>query len=127
MFAKNITTETDKDGGEKLSVNGVDFSEISAFILALIIPSYVKRNFKFTQTYTVYDIFYECLYRYSHKRLENALSIASVACVFQIFLESEVFDDLLEHDSTLSKNREAYEQAKSEFLHIISKKRQETK
>ena len=116
-----MVTEKRPDGQEKEMIMGVEFAEISAFILALVIPSYVKRNMRFTPTFTTYDTFYECLYRYSHKRLEAALSIPSVACVFRIFLEGSTFENLLINDATLSKNRDAYEAAKSEFLEIINK------
>lgn len=73
-----------------------------------------------TKEYKTYDVFYECLYRYSHKRLEAALGIPSVACVFKIFLNGGVFQNLLLNDSTLSKNKEAYEEAKQEFLSIMN-------
>ena len=77
---------------------------------------------RFTPIFTTYDVFYEWLYRYSHKRLEAALSINSVAVVFKIFLEGSIFENLLINDSTLSKNTEAYISAKSEFLEIIQSK-----
>jgi len=57
--------------------------------------------------------------------LEAALSIPPVACVFKIFLEGPTFENLLVNDSTLSKNTEAYEAAKSEFLEIVDKNFQE--
>lgn len=106
-------------------INGVEFEKVSMFILALVIPSYVKRNLRFTDTFTTYDTFYECLYRYSHKRLEAALAIPAVACVFRIFLEGPTFKLLLEEDSTLSKNQEAYESAKEEFIQIMDAKTEE--
>jgi len=120
MFTGQLTSCSEGES-EKLTINGVEFSEVASFILALIIPSYVKRNCRNTPTYTIYDTFYECLYRYSHKRLESALAISSIACVFKIFLEGPVFENLLQNDGTLSKNREAFESAKVEFLDIISK------
>lgn len=110
------------DGAEKEVVNDVDFEEVSMFVLSLVIPSYVKRNMRFTPTFTTYDTFYECLYRYSHKRLEAALTIPAVACVFRIFLDGPTFKNLLQNDSTLSKNSEAYESAKDEFMQIINQK-----
>lgn len=122
IFAEHMRSEKAEDDQQKEYVSGIDFNDICSFILALIIPSYVKRNCRFTPTYTVYDTFYECLYRYSHKRLEAALAIDSVACVFKIFLEGPVFENLLDNDGTLSKNREAFESAKQEFLEIISKR-----
>jgi hypothetical protein len=79
IFAEYMKSEKAEDEQLKEYVSGIDFNDICSFILALIIPSYVKRNCRFTPTYTVYDTFYECLYRYSHKRLEAALAIDSVA------------------------------------------------
>jgi hypothetical protein len=56
--------------------------------------------------------------------LEAALAIPSVACVFKIFLEGPTFENLLVNDGTLSKNTEAYEAAKLEFLEIVDKNNQ---
>lgn len=41
------------------TVNGVNFKEVSLFMLALIIPSYIKRHYKQTPTFEMYDTFYE--------------------------------------------------------------------
>jgi len=123
IFAEYLEYANDNhEPSEMDTIKGVNFNDVVSFILALVIPSYVKRNMKFTPTYTTYDTFYEWLYRYSHKRLEAALSIPAVAVVFEIFLNWSIFENLLENDTTLSKNREAYESAKSEFLEIIEKK-----
>lgn len=59
IFAEYLRTEKGADGQDHETIKGVDFNEVSAFILALIIPSYVKRNLKHTPTYRTYDTFYE--------------------------------------------------------------------
>ena len=121
IFADYLTSEQNAEGETKEKIKGIDFDLISAFVLALIIPSYVKRNMKHTETFKTYDTFYEWLYRYSHKRLEAALAIPAVAWVFKIFLDGSTFENLLLNDSTLSKDQEAYLAAKNEFIDIIDK------
>ena len=92
MFANELTVTTDENGNKTEEVNGVNFIDVSYFILALVVPSYIKRNFKFidetkhselssqqSKAFRTYETFYECLYRYSHKRLESALAIPSVS------------------------------------------------
>jgi hypothetical protein len=108
IFAEYITPEKTQNGEEKETIKGVEFEQISGFMLSLIIPSFIKRNLKNTDTFKTYDTFYEWLYRYSHKRLEAALAIPEVACVFTIFMEGPIFENLLANDVTLSKNQEAY-------------------
>lgn len=78
-FSEFITTTIGDNGEELIKVNDAYFDSVASFILTLILPSYVKRNMKNTDTYEMYDTFYECLYRYSHKRLEAALTIPAVS------------------------------------------------
>lgn len=145
-FLQKILINKQAGGKEEEYVDDVPFKDVALFVLALIIPSFIKRHMKYvpgkdlyslnhytftysliigsttenTKAFKTYDVFYECLYRYSHKRLESALGIPSVSWVFKIFLNGGVFDNLLKNDSTLSKNQEAYEEAKQEFLNIIN-------
>lgn len=59
IFSEQMKSEKGEGEQPKEYISGIDFNDICAFILALIIPSYVKRNCRFTPTYTVYDTFYE--------------------------------------------------------------------
>ena len=121
VFAHHLSQAVTENGEKVDVINKVAVDLISSFILSLVIPSYVKRNCKGTKTFEIYETFYECLYRYSHKRLETALGIQAVAAVFKIFLEGDVFEELVTTDDTLSKNQDAYRVAKAEFLDIVNK------
>jgi hypothetical protein len=121
IFSEYLSNDSPGDAESKETIDGKNFDLVSKFVLSLVVPSYIKRNLRNTKAYSTFDMFYECLYRYSHKRLEGALKIPEIACVFKIFLNSDTFENLLESDATLSKNKEAYEAAKQEFMEIINK------
>jgi hypothetical protein len=41
------------------TIKGVKIDEVVMFILSLVIPSFVKRNMKLTETFNTYETFYE--------------------------------------------------------------------
>ena len=79
VFSEHLAKENPEDAESKETIDGENFDLVSKFVLSLVVPSYVKRNLRNTQAYSTFDMFYECLYRYSHKRLEGALKIPEVA------------------------------------------------
>lgn len=78
MFSEDVQS-LNKEPSDDDTIRGVNLRDVAMFILSLVVPSYIKRNLKSTPIYKTYDVFYECLYRYSHKRLEAALAIPCVA------------------------------------------------
>jgi hypothetical protein len=108
IFAEYIILEKTQDGEEKEIIKGVEFIQISKFMLSLIVPSKVNLYLKNTDTFKTYNIFNVWIFKYSNKQLEAALAIPAIACVFTIFLDGPIFENLLANDATMRENQEAY-------------------
>ena len=65
--------------------------------------------------------FYNCLYKYSHKKLLKLFQSEVLHFMFRKFFEEGAFDGLLLHDSTLKRNPEVYRDTSKYFLQSFVK------
>ena len=68
---------------------------------------------------SLYKAFYECLYNYSHKKLEALIAYKEFCVLFADFYISKKFESLKNSDATLSKHKEVYETAAGNLADII--------
>ena len=65
---------------------------------------------------TLYKTFYECLYNYSHKKLEKLIGFKEFCILFCDFYNSKKFEEIKNTDSTLRKHHDIYERAASDLV-----------
>lgn len=66
-----------------------------------------------------YQNFYNCLYKYSHKKLMKLFDSKVLHFMFRKFFEEGPFEYLLENDDTLKRNPEIYRKASIHFLELF--------
>lgn len=64
-------------------------------------------------------LIYNCLYKYSHKKLERLLTCETFGFLFKTYVQTEAFQFMMEQDETLKKNKDAYQQACNYFVKVI--------
>jgi len=56
-------------------------------------------------------LMYDCLYKYSHKKLDKILHCIFFSFLFRDYVETGGFQKMIDSDETLNKNKEAYKEA----------------
>lgn len=64
----------------------------------------------------VYNIYYDVIYKYSHKKLFKIMEQPSFRAIFTHFVESGTLDALLENDKTMKINMDVYKARTNEIL-----------
>lgn len=66
-------------------------------------------------------LFYDCLYNYSHKKLESLVSYEEFCILFVDFYKSGKFERMKTSDGTLKRYHEVYEKAARDLVKTILK------
>jgi hypothetical protein len=105
---------------------GEDNNELDTlhfFLASIIDHKYLKDQDLLMAGATESDktVFYDCLYKYSHTRLVNLFSVEPLAEIYRHFYE-EAKNNILDSETSLSKNRSLYEKVMEEFQLIFQGK-----
>ncbi|CAI2360437.1 unnamed protein product [Moneuplotes crassus] len=92
-----------------LSKNLSVFLEIKVLLASIIIRKNMKRYINRCSLRRVCEKYYQIIYKYSYKRLGTLLKSKSVQLIFLDFFESEEFQQMLETDESLEKDKDAYD------------------
>ena len=99
-------------------------SEEEAFALhsalgAIIYPKDMAKHGANSQERTLMELFHQCLYRYSHSKLEQLFENRTLAMLFQHFASAAV-EEWFECDGPFLKNREIYVAAVREISATVA-------
>lgn len=101
----------------------VTMDDLVFYMGICINPLYMKKVASTPQERNKFHSFYNCLYKYSHKKLLKLFQSSVLHFMFRKFFEEGPFDGLLKHDSTLQRNPEAYKEASINFLNLFKQHR----
>ncbi|CAI2368999.1 unnamed protein product [Moneuplotes crassus] len=90
------------------------------YLCLLIIPEVIKPYLKNQKRRCQHKLIYDCLYKYSHKKLDKLLQSEFFSFLFKQYVDSGDFERMLQQDKTLEKHRDAYKQACEYFLSKIN-------
>lgn len=129
-FKKNVPETQDSKSNKKdnffahvselaIEMFGTTHPELKTlqFYLATIIDhKYIKAEDIVSSEVSPKELttFYDCIYKYSHTRLVNLLSVKPLGTIYQYFY-TEARDKILETESALIKNKELYSTVMKEF------------
>lgn len=77
----------------------------------IVIPDMIKPYLKNQTRRLSNKLLYECLYKYSHKKLEKILSCEFFSFLFKDYVDTGAFQNMIDQDDTLRRNKEAYQEA----------------
>lgn len=98
---------------------GVTMEDLVFYMGICINPLHMKRKASTPQERNKFQNFYNCLYKYSHKKLLKLFSSNVLHFMFRKFFEDGPFQGLLKDDGTLKKHPEVYQTASENFLSLF--------
>lgn len=92
---------------------------LKIYLWLIIIPELIKPYLKNQKRRCQQKLIYDCLYKYSHKKLDKLLESEFFCFLFQDYVESGAFKEMIESDETLSKHKSTYQEAWDYFISKI--------
>jgi hypothetical protein len=84
---------------------------LKIYLCLIIIPEMIKPYLKNQKRRCQYKLIYDCLYKYSHKKLDKLLESEFFNFLFNEYVDSEAFNEMVKSDDTLSKHQSTYQEA----------------
>lgn len=100
----------------------LDVENLKIYLCIMIIPEVIKPYLKNQKRRGQQKLMYDCLYKYSHKKLDRLFQCEFFSFLFQDYVDSGEFSKMLHNDETLSKNQDTYQEACDYFLSQIKDK-----
>ena len=101
------------------SYNVFNSDNLKIYLGLIIIPDMLKPYLKNQKRRCQQKLIYDCLYKYSHKKLEKLLNSEFFSFLFKEYVESGEFKKMLTSDETLRKHHSTYKEACDLFVSKI--------
>lgn len=111
---KVIIQKPEKDFEPMMRLSPTDAENAKTHPTVVIIERETSHKFQ-----RMCKAFYECLYNYSHKKLEVLIEYQEFCILFADFYQSQKFEHIKNRDNTMSKNKEVYEKAANGLVYTI--------
>ena len=82
--------------------------DVLYYIGILVNPNLIKRFLKKRKYIRFFRGYYECVYKYSHRKLNKLFADPVLKFVFEIYRSSGAAEEMVINDETLSKNKICY-------------------
>lgn len=99
----------------------LDPENLKIYLWIIIIPESIKPYLKNQKRRISQKLMYDWLYKYSHKKLDRLFKCEHFAFLFTKYVELQGFDQMVEVDDTLKRNKEVYQEACDFFMSSINK------
>lgn len=125
-FDKNVRNRdvvdliADRDFMRKDESNFFDAENIKIYMCLIVVPELIKGYLKNQRRRCQYKLIYDCLYKYSHKKLEKLLESEFFCFLFKEYVDSGAFSEMVENDETLRKHKATYQEACDYFISKIT-------
>ena len=94
---------------ENSSLNTFEFqNDVLNYVGILINPTIMKKNLRNKRYAKFLKLYYDCVYKYSHRKLNKLFTDSTLKLVFNVYSNSGAAEMMIEHDETLSKSKETY-------------------
>mmetsp|Transcript_15050 Transcript_15050/g.21056 ORF Transcript_15050/g.21056 Transcript_15050/m.21056 type:complete len:430 (+) Transcript_15050:1-1290(+) len=108
-----------------LQTSEVTLNDVVFVMKVLLQPDLVKKMSKTRSERFLMNNYYDCIYKYSHKRLlklsqQKSTETAAFRFVFTEFVQSGKFEELVMSDATLQRTPEAYLTAANTLLTLFT-------
>ena len=105
------TLVNDRDFMRIDSSNVFNPENLKIYLGLLIIPDMLKSYLKNQKRRCQQKLIYDCLYKYSHKKLDKILNSEFFSFLFKEYVVSGDFQSMLTSDETLKKHQSTYKEA----------------
>jgi len=102
------------------SSNVFNAENTKIYLWLLVIPDMVKLYLKNQKRRWQQKLIYDCLYKYSHKKLDKLLNSEFFSFLFKEYVNSGAFERMLNSDETLGKHKPTYKEAWEYFMSKIA-------
>lgn len=99
--------------------DGLSQDDLVFIVRMLIQPDLVKKMNKTREQRFLCNNYYDCIYKYSHKRLLKLIKNPTLSHLFEDFIRNGCFEQLVMEDETLKRNPEAYIEAAQNLLALF--------
>jgi len=100
--------------------NKFDPENLKIYLCLLVFPEMIKAYLKNQKRRCQQKLIYDCLYKYSHKKLDKLLQSEFFTFLFKDYVKSGSFHKMMNSDETLRKHKDTYQQASEYFLSKMS-------
>ena len=115
----NFTLNLFKFLHNELNQEGILFEDILFTIRMLIQPEITKKTSKTREQRFLMNDYYDCIYKYSHKRLLKLCKNSTFTYLFTKFISLGLFREQVMNDQTLMQNPVAYLEAGEKMLQLF--------
>lgn len=95
-------------------------AELVQYVGRIVVPEFMGKG---TCSYTCkrdIELLYECIYKYSLKKAKKLYKSEVIAKIFHYFMKSQDFQNMLDTDTTLSRNKDLYRAMTEEVLQAFA-------
>lgn len=92
------------------------YHEIKIMFASMLMRVAVKPWMQCLTTRKLHKVFYDAIYKYSHKKLLRLLDFGCFALIFKKFVETGALDEMLAQDPTLLPNFELHRERARELV-----------
>ena len=99
--------------------------DVFNYVGIIVQPDLIKKGMR-NRTYTKFmTTFYDCVYRYTHRKISKLFADPVLRFLFEDYINSGMIYEMIETDSTLSKNKEIYQNTVKIFIRSFEKEEYE--
>ena len=81
------------------------YFQIKTIIAWFVVRMIMKKRFYKTKLKKIYDVYYEVITKYSHKKLRKMLNLEWFRIILEEYFNSQDFEEMLNNDPTLSPKK----------------------
>ncbi|CAI2375597.1 unnamed protein product [Moneuplotes crassus] len=95
------------------------YYRVKILLACMVLNIPLRKKFAIPYVKTAFNLFYNCIYKYSKKKLIKLLKFKPFAVIFEQFVSEGQMERMLENDVTFSSNLEAYQENFQNLLTIV--------
>ena len=80
------------------------YHEIKILLACMVIRTYMSKFLHIKCIRTISTMFYDTIYKYSHKKMKKLIKLGCFRLLFTDFIQNGALDKMYENDKTLSRN-----------------------
>lgn len=92
------------------------YHEVKILFASILMRNPIKSCMQSLTTRKIYDLFYEVIYKYSHKKLSKLMKVGCFRLVFQKFTATGALEEMLSLDPTLTANLDVYRERSERLI-----------
>lgn len=92
------------------------FEDVFNYVGIIVQPELMRRGMRHRTHIRFLTLYYDCVYRYTHKKISKLFSDQVLRFIFEDYISSGMIYKMIETDPTLCKNKEIYQETVKMFM-----------